>query len=53
MHTYVWEPHIYEGIRDPTCTRDSELERKYGCVRHAELRMSKVPWGLQKVIAGC
>lgn len=27
LHVYIWEPHIREGVRDPTHRRDSETER--------------------------
>lgn len=39
MHVYVWEPHKHERVRDPTCTRSSEIEREHGYIRHSELEM--------------
>lgn len=32
MHTYVWEPHAHERVRDPTCRRGREIEREHGYI---------------------
>lgn len=39
IYTYVWEPHIHDRVRDPTCQRGAEMEREQGYVRHPELGM--------------
>lgn len=37
IYRYVWEPHIRERVRDPTCTRRSETEREHVYIGHSEL----------------
>lgn len=39
LHMYVWEPHIWERLRDPTYMRGSEAENQHGCVRPSDLGM--------------